>query len=106
MVIGGTGFGHVPKRLLENIRSAIQAGKHIVMTSQCISGRVNLNMYSTGRDLLSVGVIPGEDMLPETAYVKLMWVLSQTKEPDVVSRMMRTNYVGDISQRSIIQTSD
>jgi len=51
----------------------------VVMTSQCLGGRVNLNVYDTGRDLLSAGVIPGEDMLPETALVKLMWVLGRTE---------------------------
>lgn len=69
------------------------------MTSQCLYGRTNLNVYNTGRDLISAGVIPGEDMLPETAYVKLMWVLAQTSDADKISEMMRTNLRGEISDR-------
>ena len=47
------------------------------MTSQCIWGRVDMNVYDTGRDLLDAGVIPLEDMLSETALVKLMWSLAR-----------------------------
>ena len=43
--------------------------------------RVNMNVYDTGRDLLSFGVIPTDDMFPETALVKLMWALGQTDRP-------------------------
>jgi len=69
------------------------------MTSQCLGGRVNLNVYDTGRDLLSAGVIPGEDMLPETALVKLMWVLGRTDDMEEVARLMASNLRGEISER-------
>jgi glutamyl-tRNA(Gln) amidotransferase subunit D len=71
----------------------------IVMTTQCLEGRVNLNVYDTGRDLLSAGVIPGEDMLPETALVKLMWVLGRADGPEQVRKMMTSNLRGEISER-------
>jgi glutamyl-tRNA(Gln) amidotransferase subunit D len=71
----------------------------IVMTSQCLSGRVNLNVYDTGRDLLNAGVIPGEDMLPETALVKLMWSLSNARSSDELRSMMASCLKGEISQR-------
>jgi glutamyl-tRNA(Gln) amidotransferase subunit D len=104
IVLAGTGLGHAPVRLLESVRSGIKDGKHIVMTSQCIFGRVNMNVYSNGRDYFKAGVIPGEDMLPETAYVKLMWVLGQTDNAEEVKRMMQTNYVGEITDRIEMQT--
>jgi glutamyl-tRNA(Gln) amidotransferase subunit D len=69
------------------------------MTTQCLEGRVNLNVYDTGRDLLSVGVIPGEDMLPETALVKLMWVLGRTNESGKIRELMLTDLRGEISER-------
>jgi glutamyl-tRNA(Gln) amidotransferase subunit D len=69
------------------------------MTSQCLYGRVNLNVYNTGRDLITAGVIPGEDMLPETAYVKLMWVLGQTSDGEEVRRLMTTDLRGEIRER-------
>jgi glutamyl-tRNA(Gln) amidotransferase subunit D len=56
-----------------------------------------MNVYTTGRKLLAIGVIPGEDMLPETAYVKLSWVLAQTRDLKEVRRMILTNYVNEIN---------
>jgi glutamyl-tRNA(Gln) amidotransferase subunit D len=99
IVIAGSGLGHTPLELLESIRNAISNGIHIVMTSQCIYGRVNMNVYSTGRDLMKAGVISAEDMLPETAYVKLMWVLGQTHDPEKVAHLIKTNIAGEIKDR-------
>ncbi|HJW96627.1 MAG TPA: Glu-tRNA(Gln) amidotransferase GatDE subunit D, partial [archaeon] len=48
--------------------------------------------------------IPGEDMLPETAYVKLGWVLGHTKSMDKIREMMLTNYAGEITTRSLPET--
>lgn len=99
LVIAGTGLGHVSKDLVKGLKAMTSKGMPIVMTTQCLEGRVNLNVYDTGRDLLSAGIIPGEDMLPETALVKLMHVLGQTDEPDKVRNMMTTDLRGEISQR-------
>jgi glutamyl-tRNA(Gln) amidotransferase subunit D len=71
------------------------------MTSQCIWGRVNMNVYDSGRDLQAQGVVPLEDMLPETALVKLMWVLGQAKEVEEAKRLLKTNVAGEISPRTI-----
>ncbi len=58
------------------------------MTTQTIYGRVDMKVYSTGRELLSLGVISGMDMLPEVAYVKLMHVLGISKDYDKVKKLM------------------
>ncbi len=96
IVIAGSGLGHIPDDLLESIKEAISNGVHIVMTTQCLYGEVNMNVYSRGRDLLRAGVISGEDMLPETAFVKLMWVLGQTQNPNEVEKLIKTDLVGEI----------
>jgi glutamyl-tRNA(Gln) amidotransferase subunit D len=98
-VLAGTGLGHVSKELVEVVRRRAAKGMPIVMTSQCLNGRVNLNVYDTGRDLLSAGVIPGEDMLPETALVKLMWVLGNAEGPDQVRELMTTDLRGEMEER-------
>jgi len=100
VVIAGSGLGHVSSDLIDIVRSAKIP---IVMTSQCLNGRVNMNVYSTGRDLLSAGVIPGEDMLPETAFVKLMYVLGQTKKIEEIRKMMTENMVGEMSPRTMVE---
>ena len=103
IVIEGTGLGHTSELLFERIKDAIDSGVFIAMTSQTIFGRVNMNVYSTGRILQDIGVIPCEDMLSETAYVKLMWCLGHTKKPERLREMMLTNYAGEITERSRIE---
>jgi len=99
VVIAGSGLGHVSAEMVGSVKKAVEAGTSVVMTSQCLSGRVNLNVYDTGRDLLSAGVIPGGDMLPETAYVKLMWVLAQARSDKEVREMMQKDLRGELSER-------
>ncbi len=99
VVIAGSGLGHISSEMIQEVRKAIDQGTSVVVTSQCLFGRVNLNVYNTGRDMLTAGIIPGEDMLPETAYVKLMWVLGQTSEQEEVRRLMITDLKGEITGR-------
>lgn len=101
IVIEGTGLGHVRRECFPAIKKAIDSGVVVAMTSQCIWGRVNMNVYSTGRDLLALGVIPLGDMLSETALVKMMWSLAQTDDPEEVKRLMTTNIAGELSPRTV-----
>lgn len=100
IVFVGTGLGHAPEKTFARIRQLIKNGTAIVMTSQCIFGRINMRVYSAGRDLIKAGVISGEDMLPETAFVKLMWVLAHKKNRDEIEKLMTTNIAGEISERT------
>lgn len=101
LVIAGTGLGHVGTALIDGVQALVRNGTTIVMTTQCLHGRVCDRVYDTGRDLLRAGVIEGEDMLPETALVKLMWVLGQTDEPGEIRQLMQTNLKGEIVRRSV-----
>jgi glutamyl-tRNA(Gln) amidotransferase subunit D len=75
LVIEGTGLGHVGSYCFDALRRAIDSGMLVYMTSQCIWGRLRMSVYSTGRDLLNIGVVP-LNMLSEVAYVKLSWALA------------------------------
>ena len=103
IVLEGTGLGHVRNEIIPVISRAVKDGVAFVMTSQCIWGRINMNVYSTGVDLLKAGVIPGEDMLPETAFVKLSWILAKTDDLDEVRRIMLTNIAGEINPHSNVK---
>ncbi len=96
LVIEGTGLGHCSEELIPTLARARDEEIPVIMSSQCLYGRINMNVYSTGRKLLEAGVIPAQDMLPETAYVKLVWVLGQTQNLDEVTSMMQTNLKGEI----------
>jgi len=101
IILEGTGLGHVSMKSFEAVLMAVKKNVVVAMASQCLWGRINMNVYDAGRDLLARGVIPLEDMLPETALVKLMWVLGQTKDVDEAKRLLTTNIAGEISPRTL-----
>ena len=102
IVIAGTGLGHVSEEIVGSIGRAVKDGVHVFITTQCLHGAVNLNVYSTGRDMLTAGAVPLGDMLPETAYVKLMWAMGQASDPDEVRKIMLTNIAGELSDRRLV----
>ncbi len=99
LVIAGTGLGHITMRVLDVIREATEAGKVVVMTSQCLWGSVNMNVYSNGRDLLSAGVTPAGDTLPETAYAKLCCLLGRDHPVEEVRWLMGVDMAGELGER-------
>ncbi len=102
IVLEGTGLGHTPDSLHSAIKQAIDNGIVVAMTTQCINGRVDMNVYRSGVQLLELGVVSCEDMISETALVKLMWLLSNTKTTEEASSLMPVPLVGEIDMRSEI----
>ena len=94
VVIAGTGLGHINSDLLDAIEKTSK-DIPVAMSSQCLSGSTNLNVYRNGRKLLERGVVETYDMLPETALVKMMWLSKHHQ--DNVRDMMGQNLVGEIS---------
>ena len=99
IVIAGTGLGHVNKPIYPAIKRAVAAGVHIFMTVQTLWGYCGMYVYDTGRDLMSFGIVPAANMLPEVAYMKLCWVLGQTDDRDEVQRLMLTAISDEITDR-------
>lgn len=112
VVLMGTGLGHVPtdafgddtvKGIYKPIAELIESGIPVVMSSQCISGRICMRVYTNGRLLRNAGVIgDGADWTPEAAYAKLCWVLGQTKDMKKVRQMMEVDVAGEITARSAL----
>jgi glutamyl-tRNA(Gln) amidotransferase subunit D len=103
IVVEGTGLGHVSRHLFDSVKKALKRDVPVFMTSQTIWGRVDMNVYNTGRDLLNLGVTPLEDMIPETAVVKLMWVAAQTKSANKIREMMLQPIAGEITSRTLVE---
>ena len=110
LIIEGTGLGQGPigvpdkiaepnKKNFDALKEVIKSGCVVVMTSQCIYGRVHMHVYSTAIDLVEAGVIPGEDMLAETALVKLSWLLGNYPK-EKAKDMIGKNFAGEISERT------
>jgi glutamyl-tRNA(Gln) amidotransferase subunit D len=99
IIIAGTGLGHVNKPLYPAIKRAAEKGIAIYMTVQTLWGYVHMFVYDTGRDLMSLGIVPAENMLPEVAYIKLAWALGQTSDLDKVKEIMLRPICGEITER-------
>ncbi len=114
VVISATGLGHLPsnafgdrlaKNVIPSVKSLIDSGVPVVIAPQTIYGRIEMNVYTAGRLLEEAGAIGNNcDWTPETALVKLMWVLGHTKNLDEVKKLMLTNITGEISERSLPET--
>jgi glutamyl-tRNA(Gln) amidotransferase subunit D len=106
LIIEGTGLGHIGigitesknKENLQALRSLIDSGCVVCMTTQCIFGRVHENVYTTGRTLASLGVIFLEDMLSETAFIKLSWLLGNFGREKAIE-LMPKNLRGEIGAK-------
>ena len=99
IIIAGTGLGHVNKPVYPAIKRAVEKGVNIFMTVQTLWGYTHMFVYDTGRDLMAMGVIPLDNMLPEAAYIKLGWALGQTNDREEVIKIMETPINDEITKR-------
>jgi len=97
IIFEGTGLGHIGKVMYENVKKANEKGVFLGMTSQCIDGRVRMTVYESGRDLLDLGIIPLENMIPEVALVKTMWAIGNYEDMDDVKKIMLQNIASELS---------
>lgn len=106
IIIEATGLGQVAtnpvaknKSWLPAIKAAIKKKVFVGFSSQTIYGRVDPYVYSSARKLQEAGVVFLEDMLSETALVKLSWVLGHTKNLDEAKKFMLLNIAGEINSK-------
>ena len=97
IIFEGTGLGHIGKIMYESVRKANEKGIFLGMTSQCIDGRIGMTVYESGRDLLNLGIIPLENMIPEVALVKAMWAIGNFQNIEDVKKIMLENIASELS---------
>ncbi len=97
IIFEGTGLGHIGKIMYDNVKKANEKGIFLGMTSQCIDGRVRMTVYESGRDLLDLGIIPLENMIPEVALVKTMWTLGNFQDKNEIKKMMLENIASELT---------
>ncbi|MBA3063894.1 Glu-tRNA(Gln) amidotransferase subunit GatD [Candidatus Woesearchaeota archaeon] len=110
LVIEGTGLGHLPneeideytrenKKIFDSLKEMIKNGLIVVMSSQTIYGRIQMNVYTPMRELQEIGVLGHlSDMTPETTFIKLAWLLSNYRKEEV-KELITKNIRGEISER-------
>src|SRR3989339_826654 len=83
----------------KKLKEMTEKGMVICATTQTIYGRIDPLVYSAGRELYHTGIIYLEDMISETAFVKLGWVLGKTNNPKEVKELMLKNIAGELNYR-------
>ncbi len=97
IIFEGTGLGHIGENMYPVVKRANEIGIFMGMTSQCIDGRVRMTVYESGRDLLNLGIVPLENMIPEIALVKAMWVTGNTEKYDEIKESMLNEIASEFS---------
>tara|TARA_Y100000310_G_scaffold317571_2_gene370596 strand:- start:578 stop:1840 length:1263 start_codon:yes stop_codon:yes gene_type:complete len=106
IVIEATGLGHTPTNSEENqkkhqlLKKFIKSGGIVAITSQCLYGAVHPYVYTNLRRLSEIGCIFCEDMLPETAYIKLSWLLGNYS-PEETKHLLTKNLRGEINLKRV-----
>ena len=107
VVIEMLGLGHVATKdskigWTNKLKEVQKKGLVVCAVPQTIYGRLDPLVYSYARELLETGIIYLEDMLSETALIKLGWVLGHSewaKDPKIVREKMLENFVGELNDR-------
>jgi len=104
IVLEMSGLGHAPTKRARNgwtkkLKQVQDKGLIICAAAQTIYGRLDPLVYSNGRELLGTGIIYLEDMLAETALVKLGWVLAKTNKKAEVKKLMLKNFAKELNDR-------
>lgn len=103
IIIEATGLGHVASSeskhsWVSKIKKLIKEGVIVCAVAQTIYGRLNPKVYSLGRELEETGVIFLEDMLAETAFVKLGWVLGHRTWKGKEKEKMLENFAREFNE--------
>jgi len=107
IVLEMCGLGHAPTRRARSgwtnkLKEIQKKGMIVCAASQTIYGRLDPLVYSNGRELIETGIIYLEDMLSETAFVKLGWVLGHkewAKNKEIVKEKMLENFSHELNTR-------
>ena len=106
LILIGSGLGHFPittndKMTEENEKIFSELKKlsskiPLVMTSQTINGRINMNVYSPARKLQEIGILGNlSNMTIETTYCKLAYLLSTGIQKKYLADELLKNYCGE-----------
>ena len=94
LVIEAFGLGglhYIRRNLVRAMEELGESGIRVLVVSQCLYERANLNVYEVGRGLMKDYILNGHDMTTEAAVCKMMWALGQ----DDPTRYLQHRFVGE-----------
>lgn len=103
LIIEFMGIGQVANKgkndWIPKLKEIISSGMFVYAVPQTLFGRLDPFVYESARRILETGVVYLEDMLPETAYVKLGWILAHKSWRGSIAtkEKMLTNFSGEFN---------
>jgi L-asparaginase len=79
------------------IREAVDAGIFVYNVSQCNGGKVVHGMYESSKKLEEIGVVSGRDITPEAAMTKLMFLLGNETDHQLIRRHLAVPLRGEMT---------
>lgn len=97
------GAGNAPTKswFLEEIENCIKKGVVVMNVTQCNSGTVQMDVYDTGKQLSSIGVLSGADMTSEAAITKLMIALGKGLSQEELAVVMGKPISGEVTIKNL-----
>ena len=101
VIIESFGVGGLPSYKSGDFRQSISRwiglGKTVVMTTQVTNEGSNMSVYEVGKNIKKeFGLLESYDMTLEATVTKIMWILSQTQDPQQIRKMFYETVNRDI----------
>ncbi len=99
IVVEAFGLGGVHNVRRDHTESLIQLMEHgitVILASQCLYETASPDIYAVSRSLKDAGILPAYALTSEAAVTKLMWVLGQTDDPEMIKKLMKKNLSEEI----------
>lgn len=100
IIIEGFGAGNIPSKInnwIPFIEKCVKADKIVVIGSQSPHGNIDLELYKSGKDAQSAGALSMRDMTFEAALVKLMLLLGNFSETELINKYFNLSIAGELS---------
>lgn len=102
IIVRSFGSGNFPRKgefnLLPFFEKCSQHGVIVVIISQADYDAVNLSTYPAGRTAIKAGAISGADMTLEAALTKMMWLLGNYEDKEIIKKLFQKSLVGELTE--------